>query len=266
MVAALGDDDQVLAAAAKLVAAEQNFNPFAVSVPKICSDPSLPATEALRGIVPLVDPAVDGAAAQNARSAASLASPLNAAGQSVADLMAANGFSNFVPQDSTGRTGAVAGSSGSSGSGNAGNVNDAEESKAEDKAQDKAKGSKAGDSKAVDSETEDNKAPKNPSNSNTGAAGADFGRCTPTMDFKAGRAGRKADEFTFLPTDALVAQGQQDALNPNIITTRICDQLTNVCDANDAAKAACQAAKAKVQALGTRDASTAAAFNSALGF
>ncbi len=96
--------------------------------------------------------------------------------------------------------------------------------------------------------------------------GADFGKCTPTMDFKLGRPGRKATEGTFLPTDALVAKGQQDALNPNIITNRICDQLTNVCDANDAAKALCLKAKATVQGLGTKDASTASAFNAALGF
>jgi hypothetical protein len=95
---------------------------------------------------------------------------------------------------------------------------------------------------------------------------ADFGKCTPTMDFQLGRPGRKATEGTFLPTDALVAKGQQDALNPNIITNRICDQLTNVCDANDAAKALCLKAKATVQGLGTKDASTATAFNSALGF
>jgi len=96
--------------------------------------------------------------------------------------------------------------------------------------------------------------------------GADFGTCTPTMDFQLGRPGRKATEGTFLPTDPLVAKGQQDALNPNIITNRICDQLTNVCGANDAAKALCESAQAQVQGLGTKDASTADAFNSALGF
>lgn len=97
-------------------------------------------------------------------------------------------------------------------------------------------------------------------------AQADFGVCTPTMDFVFGRPGRKPDEATFLPVDDLVAQGQQDALNPNIITNRICDQLTNVCDANDAAKEACANAQAFVESLGTRDATTAAAFNAALGF
>jgi hypothetical protein len=111
---------------------------------------------------------------------------------------------------------------------------------------------------------------KNSNNSdnaaNVNAAAADFGQCTPTMDFQLGRPGRKVDEGTFLPTDDLVAEGQQDALNPSIIMNRICDQLTNVCDANDAAVAACEAAQASTEALGTKDASTADAFNSALGF
>ncbi|KAK4204571.1 hypothetical protein QBC40DRAFT_249970 [Triangularia verruculosa] len=94
----------------------------------------------------------------------------------------------------------------------------------------------------------------------------DFGLCNPSIDFVLGRPGRDADEGTFLPVDPLVAQGQQEALNPNIITNRVCDQLTNVCEANDAAKALCEQAKAQVQALGTKDATTADAFNSALGF
>ncbi|CAK7216946.1 hypothetical protein SCUCBS95973_002985 [Sporothrix curviconia] len=97
-------------------------------------------------------------------------------------------------------------------------------------------------------------------------AAADFGACTPTMDFQLGRPGRKATEGTFLPTDPLVAKGQQDALNPNIITNDICNQLTNVCDANQAAKDLCTQAKAVVAGLGTKDASTATAFNAQLGF
>jgi hypothetical protein len=103
-------------------------------------------------------------------------------------------------------------------------------------------------------------------NSTGGDGAADFGQCNPTMDFQLGRPGRQPDEGTFLPTDPLVAQGQSEALNPNIITNRICDQLTNVCDANDAAKALCADAQAQVQALGTKDATTADAFNAALGF
>jgi hypothetical protein len=97
-------------------------------------------------------------------------------------------------------------------------------------------------------------------------AGAnDYGSCTPTMDFKFGRPGRKATEGTFLPTDPKVIGGQQDALNPNIITNEICNQLTNVCGANAAAKATCLKAKAVVAGLKTKDQSTADAFNKALG-
>jgi len=101
---------------------------------------------------------------------------------------------------------------------------------------------------------------------NTTAAGAaDFGTCSPAMDFQLGRPGRKATEGTFLPTDPVVAKGQEDALNPNIITNRICDQLTNVCGANAAAVTQCDAAKAQISALGTKDATTAAAWNAAVG-
>ncbi|KAK4649730.1 uncharacterized protein QC761_0024360 [Podospora bellae-mahoneyi] len=71
IVATLGNDPQVIAGAAALVAAEKNFNPFAVDIPTICSNAALPATPELRGIIPLVDPAVKGADVQNANSAAS---------------------------------------------------------------------------------------------------------------------------------------------------------------------------------------------------
>jgi len=106
----------------------------------------------------------------------------------------------------------------------------------------------------------------NAGNNNNANAAADFGNCSPEISFELGRAGRKPDEGTFLPVDALVAQGQQDALNPNIITNRVCDQLGNVCEANAAAIAACEAAQALVAGLGTKDATTADAFNQALGF
>ncbi|KAI0505114.1 hypothetical protein F5B22DRAFT_538100 [Xylaria bambusicola] len=111
-----------------------------------------------------------------------------------------------------------------------------------------------------------NQGDNNNGNGQVDNGAVNFGQCTPTMDFQLGRAGRKEDEGTFLPTDPLVAEGQQDALNPSIIMNRICDQLINVCEANDAAVAACDAAQASTEALGTKDASTADAFNSALGF
>jgi hypothetical protein len=98
------------------------------------------------------------------------------------------------------------------------------------------------------------------------AGAADFGLCNPTMDFQLGRAGRRADQGTFLPVDPLVAEGQQDALNPDIITRRICDQLTNVCEANQAAKDLCEQAKDEVAGLSAQDATVAAAFNRVLGF
>lgn len=99
---------------------------------------------------------------------------------------------------------------------------------------------------------------------------ADFGDCTPTIDFQLGRAefNRGADEGTFFPTDATLVgdSGQTDALNPNIITNFVCDQLVNVCGANEAAQNTCAEAQATVAGLDTRDETTADAFNEALGF
>ncbi|RYO93693.1 hypothetical protein DL762_000898 [Monosporascus cannonballus] len=92
IVATLGNDPQVIAAARELVAAEQNFNNFATNVPNICGDASLPATEELRGVVPLVDPAVVGSDVENANSELSLQTPFDANGLSVAEVMIAQGF------------------------------------------------------------------------------------------------------------------------------------------------------------------------------
>jgi hypothetical protein len=106
-VQTLGNDPAVIAGAAALVGAEKNFNPFVQSIPAICSDATLPATEALRGIVPLVDPAVTGSDVENANAATSLKTPFAAAGLSVADVMAANGFSNLTTQAADGKAGAA---------------------------------------------------------------------------------------------------------------------------------------------------------------
>lgn len=67
-----------------------------VSIPSICSDPTLPKTAALRGVVPLIDPAVGGEATENANSATSIVTPFDATGLSVAQVMIAQGFSNFT--------------------------------------------------------------------------------------------------------------------------------------------------------------------------
>ena len=64
----------------------------------------------------------------------------------------------------------------------------------------------------------------------------------------------------------MINKGQEEALNPNIISNKICDQLTNVCEANEAAKQACATAKSQMLASGTKDASTADTWNTALGF
>ncbi|KAL7276074.1 hypothetical protein RUND412_000959 [Rhizina undulata] len=85
-------------AAKKLVQAEQNFNPFAVSIPSICSDPTLPSTAALRGILPLIDPSVVGAAAVNSASPGTLTNPLDQTGISVAQMLINFGFSNFTSE------------------------------------------------------------------------------------------------------------------------------------------------------------------------
>ncbi|KIX07566.1 uncharacterized protein Z518_02219 [Rhinocladiella mackenziei CBS 650.93] len=94
----------------------------------------------------------------------------------------------------------------------------------------------------------------------------DFGLCIPTMKYEGGLGGRANSEFSFLPTDPLCARGQPEALNPNIITNRICDQLSTVCSANEAAKTLCRDAQAKIRALGTRNKSTADTWNTLLGF
>jgi hypothetical protein len=99
-----------------------------------------------------------------------------------------------------------------------------------------------------------------------GAGGAgDFGTCDPTISLEGGRNGRPADELTFQSNDPVIAANQQEALNINIITNRICDELTNICGADDTAKATCEDAQAQILALGTRDQTTADAWNQLVG-
>jgi len=102
IVAELGTSDRAISAARGLVAAEQNFNPFLVSIPSICSDPTLPTTEALRGVVPLIDPSVVGEVVENANSNKSIVTPFSATGLSVAQVMVAQGFSNFTAESLNG--------------------------------------------------------------------------------------------------------------------------------------------------------------------
>jgi hypothetical protein len=83
----------------------------------------LPKSAELRGVVPLIDPAVGGQAVQNANSAKSIKKSFNAAGLSVAQVMVAQGFSNFTAVDVAGNKvaastlgGATAGGSNGAGS------------------------------------------------------------------------------------------------------------------------------------------------------
>ena len=256
----LGNDPQVISAAAQLVAAEQNFNPFAVSVPSLCSDVSLPATVALRGIVPLVDPAVIGSDVENANSAASLQTPLDATGLSVADVATANGFSNFTAQAAGGAAGAAAGGAGNTGNaaGSAGNAANTAPSTTNTAAVVPAAGGNTSANTGASANTGN-------AVQQSSVAGLDFGQCVPTVKFEAGLNGRKDTEFTFQAVDPLVNKGQQEALNPAIIFNRVCDQLTNVCNANQAAKDACEQAKTDL-GDSARDVTTADAWNTQLGF
>ncbi|KAF7937958.1 uncharacterized protein EAE97_007754 [Botrytis byssoidea] len=288
IVAQLGNDPAVISAARGLVAAEQNFNPFVVSVPNICSDPTLPTTAALRGVVPLIDPAVGGSATENANSATSTTTPFTADGLSVADVMVAQGFSNFTTTDAAGNKGTPSGSSAAGGSVSTSNSTASAASSGISSVAVAAVAAvsssavacggttlvtvtmaAAATPAAFSSSSSSSAALTNSTSSSSQASsitGLDFGLCVPTIKFEAGLNGRKDTEFTFQAIDPLVNKGQQEALNPNIITNRICDQLANVCNANATAKTACADAKTKISALGTRDVTTADAWNTALGF
>ncbi|KAH8827079.1 hypothetical protein DL96DRAFT_1605421 [Flagelloscypha sp. PMI_526] len=301
----LGTGADAVAAAIGLVAAEQNFNPFVTDKPTFCNDASLPKTEALRGITPLVDPAVTGADKANALSATSQKTPFDATGLSVAQVLAAQGFTNF---DTKGLDGA-AGPTGEELAGGAAPVNNgaADSSSAADAgatasssaaaettsaaagdaaqcptpvtvtvtgtASASASASASATATAAAGDATQNNADSGAAtgDASTGGAtastiaGLDFGKCSPAIKFEGGLGGRPATEFTFQAIDPLVSKGQQEALNPAIIVNRVCDQLTNVCEANQAAKDACLAAKAKVDPA-QKNAQTAVDFNTALGF
>ncbi|KAK0713991.1 hypothetical protein B0T26DRAFT_649131 [Lasiosphaeria miniovina] len=271
IVAQLGNDAVVIAVAAKLVAAEKNTNPFVVSIPSICSDVGLPATAELRGIVPLIDPATTGSDVENANSASSLAKPLGANGLSVAQVAINAGFSNFTAQGSDGKTAAAADLAGGAAAAPPPAATTAAAVAASSTAVACTPVTRTKFVSAAPAAATTAAAAVDNKNNNNGVAkstiaGLDFGLCAPTIKFEGGLGGRPATEFTFQAIDPLVSKGQQEALNPNIITNRICDQLTNVCEANAAAKAACLAAKAQILALGTRNADTANTWNTVLGF
>ncbi|EHK42476.1 Hypothetical protein TRIATDRAFT_300716 [Trichoderma atroviride IMI 206040] len=324
----LGTSDAAVAAARGLVAAEQNFNPFVVSVPSICGDATLPKSAQLRGVVPLIDPAVTGSDLENKNANASKTTPFAADGLSVAQVMINQGFSNFTIVNSDGSKQQASGDSAAAApsSSQAANVAAAkttalavtavqsegcgipttmvtitrtaiisQTAAASNVAAATSAAAASGSAASSGASSDTNNASagtctgggstlacSSPSNG-AGAvknavtgnfdgfvkstiAGLDFGLCVPTMKFEAGLDGRKDTEFTFQAIDPLVNKGQEEALNPNIITNRIHDQLTNVCGANAAAKAAAADAQTKISALGTKNADTANTWNSLLGF
>ncbi|KAI0895660.1 hypothetical protein F4806DRAFT_496574 [Annulohypoxylon nitens] len=290
IVSSLGTDASVIAAAQNLVAAEQNFNPFAVSVPNICGDATLPATTELRGIVPLVDPAVTGSDTENANSETSLKTAFDATGLSVADVMKAQGFSNFTIAGAAANNNANSGASSSTTTAAAAATTSASKtkcagSKATTTAATAVTTTSAAAAATSAASTNNNSGSASSSGSTTQAGagavsdpvtgtfpgfqasslGLDFGTCTPTVKFEESLNGRKAGEFTFQAQDPVVNKGQQEALNPNIIFNRICDQLVNVCGAAADAVTACRSAQTSLGS-GAKDASTANAWNTALGF
>lgn len=205
------------------MAAEKNFNPFDGAA-SLCADPELPATEALRGILPLVDPAVEGADVQNANSAASLETPFNAEGLSEAEIAIEQGFTNFVAQDADGNEVTIAGLQEGGGvvsdDAQAGTATEDAEEEADDDLNQGQGNQEAGnandqsqndnqDNQGVDDEEDE---------AGGGAAGgaADFGDCDPTLIFEGGLNGRPADEFTFQSADPTIAANQQEALNPGM--------------------------------------------------
>jgi hypothetical protein len=309
IVTKLGGGADAVAAAIGMVTAEKNTNPSANNnVQNVCGDPSLPATAELRGITPLIDPAVDVNGAAAALSKSSAAAPLAAAGMSVFDLMNAAGLGDLVVSQAAGGNAAAGGAAGGNAGGNNQQANNNQgnnqnqgqannnqnQGQANNNAGNNQQNQNAGNNNnqnAAGNNNNQNAAGNNNNNQNVGnanqgaannstgagaaaggaaggaaAGGADFGKCTPTIIFEAGQNGRAATEFTFQIADKLARGGQQDALNPNIITKALCNQLTNVCGANAAAVTTCKDAAAKVEAAGTRDKSTADLFNSAIGF
>jgi hypothetical protein len=95
-------------------------------------------------------------------------------------------------------------------------------------------------------------------------AGVDFGSCeTPEIEFGPAFDGRR--ETSFRPK-AGGSFTQGSAQNINIVTRAMCDQLTNTCRANDAAKALCATAQqAAAAATPAKTGIQADAFNAVFG-
>ncbi|KAK7514234.1 uncharacterized protein IWZ02DRAFT_68501 [Phyllosticta citriasiana] len=313
IIAQLGNGADSLKAAIGMVAAEKNFNNDRGSgLPAVCGEPALPQTPQLRGITPLIDPEVLNAQVANQLSAKTEAAPIDARGLSIADLMVANGFTQFIRESLDGSTT------------NSQNQNPAPPSNNPNVNPNSANSGEGGNGAGVGTNNPNaggagvaGAGAGGSSNGNTGVtasgggstgiggasgsgsisdplvispqfsgqgqtaqaasnevnlqassiSGVDFGKCVPTMKFEGELDGRSANEGAFQAIDPQIAAGQQSSGDPKDITSRICSQVSSAaCGANDAAKGACESARAQVAAQKDNDKGTADAWNTALGF
>ncbi|KAJ4303696.1 hypothetical protein N0V90_002597 [Kalmusia sp. IMI 367209] len=99
---------------------------------------------------------------------------------------------------------------------------------------------------------------------NAAAGAADFGSCAdPTVVFGTPSDGRQEDAFEAAD---LTNFPHGSALNIGVISSFICDQLVNKCQANQAAVDTCDQADAAVKAAGLSGQAAADSFNKGLGF
>ncbi|KAL1693880.1 hypothetical protein GGG16DRAFT_48551 [Schizophyllum commune] len=101
------------------------------------------------------------------------------------------------------------------------------------------------------------------SSSSGNLGGASFGSCSvPQIEFAAGFDGRR--ETSFQPTDKTsFNHGSAQAID--IISQFVCDQLTNSCKANQAAKDLCQTARSAADGKTAKTGAQADAFNAVFG-
>lgn len=105
----------------------------------------------------------------------------------------------------------------------------------------------------------------NAASGNASAGAASFGSCTdPTITFSQKPADGR-NEAAFEATD-LTNFPHGSALGIGVISSFICDQLTNKCKADQAAVDKCDQADAAVKASGLKGQAAADSFNQALGF
>lgn len=176
-----------------------------------------------------MDPGVVGSDIENANSATSKTTPFNADGLSVAQVMVAQGFSNFTAEDLTG-TKVAASTLGGESAGSVAAAPVVASPVAVNCGQAATTFVTVTQSAQATSAAVDTAQAPASSSAITGVftsfvastiAGLDFGLCVPTMKFEPGLDGRKDTEFSFQAQDPLINKGQEEALNPAIIAKKI---------------------------------------------